>query len=356
MTSDSNPYRGLPTYQYWSSGVSDIGPGRFDPVTSVKFQIDHKDAIATLGSCFAQHLARHIQDSGFNYLVTEPLRIGGERTEISSSTAHQFSARYGNVYTVRQALQLLDRASGWEPKDDIWERDGRFYDAFRPTVFPGGFANREDLVQERRIHLTRISEVVTKSDVIVFTLGLTEAWISQGDGAVYPIAPGVVAGTMNRSLYSFKNFSFEEVRNDLEAWCVRLRTINPTIRILLTVSPIALNATYENQNVWKATTYSKSVLRASAGEIANKFTYVDYFPSYEIITCPLIQGRYFEDDMRQVKEIGVRHVMRVFEKHYLSKPNNTPNYKADSSTSLLTASRTDGVSDIFCDEALLDPN
>lgn len=356
MTSTINPYRGLSAYQYWSSGVSNIGLGQFDPVTAVKFQIDHEDAIATLGSCFAQHLARHIQDSGFNYLVTEPLRIGDEQTEISSAMAHQFSARYGNIYTVRQALQLLDRANGWEPLDDVWEHDGRFYDAFRQKVFPNGFATINDLAEERKIHLMKVSEVVTKSSVVVFTLGLTEAWISRQDGAVYPIAPGVVAGTMNESLYSFKNFTFDEVKNDLEAWCVRLRTINPTIRILLTVSPVALNATFENQNVWNATTYSKSVLRASAGEIANKLPYVDYFPSYEIITCPLMQGRYFEDDMREVKEIGVRHVMRVFEKHYLNKPNSVVNFKAEPSSSMIHTSRIEGVSEIFCDENLLDPN
>lgn len=356
MTSDSNPYRGLPAYQYWSSGVSNIGLGQFDPVTSVKFRIDLKDTISTLGSCFAQHLARHIQNSGFKYLVTEPLRIGGEQTEISSAMAHQFSARYGNVYTVRQALQLLDRANGWVPEDDIWERDERFYDAFRPNVFPGGFANRDDLIEERNVHLKKVSEVITKSDVIVFTLGLTEAWISRQDGAVYPIAPGVVAGTMNQSKFSFKNFNYDEVKSDLKAWCVRLRTINPTIRILLTVSPVSLNATYENQNVWNATTYSKSVLRAAAGEVANGLPYVDYFPSYEIITCPLMQGRYFEDDMREVKEIGVRHVMRVFEKHYLSKLENTNSFSAESESELISASRSNGVSEIFCDEELLDPN
>ena len=356
MTSAINPYRGLPAYQYWSSGVSNIGLGQFDPVTSVKFQIENKDTIATLGSCFAQHLSRHIQDSGYNYLVTEPLRIGGEQTEISSAMAHQFSARYGNVYTVRQALQLLDRANGWEPQDDVWERDGRFYDAFRQNVFPAGFATRNDLAEERKIHLMKVSEVVTKSDVVVFTLGLTEAWISRQDGAVYPIAPGVVAGTMNESFYSFKNFTYDEVKSDLEAWCVRLRTINSTIRILLTVSPVALNATFENQNVWNATTYSKSVLRASAGEIANKLSYVDYFPSYEIITCPLMQGRYFEDDMREVKEIGVRHVMRVFEKHYLSRSNNVDSFRAETASSLMSASRSQSVSEVFCDENLLDPN
>jgi uncharacterized protein (DUF2225 family) len=94
------------------------------------------------------------------------------------------------------------------------------------------------------------------------------------------------------------------------------------------------------------------VLRAAAGDVANKFSYVDYFPSYEIITCPLVQGRYFEDDMREVKEIGVRHVMRMFDRHYLSTR------KKDSKVEPVfnqNNGRTEGISNIFCDEELLDP-
>ena len=30
-------------------------------------------------------------------------------------------------------------------------------------------------------------------DVFVFTLGLTEAWVAKADGAVFPLAPGVVS-------------------------------------------------------------------------------------------------------------------------------------------------------------------
>jgi hypothetical protein len=298
MTNLVNPYRGLSKFQYWTSGVADVGLGRFDPVEAVKFQIGESDHIATLGSCFAQHLAKHISKSGYNYVVTEPLRNDEEQTEIAKMMASQFSARYGNVYTVRQALQLLDRANGWEPKDCIWERDGKFYDAFRPNVFPGGFASEERLIEERKRHLASVLRVFTQSDVVVFTLGLTETWMSLQDGAVYPVAPGVVAGSMNESQYEFKNFNYTEVMSDLTVWCKRLREMNPKVRILLTVSPVPLNATYELRNVWASTTYSKATLRAVAGDVATALPYVDYFPSYEIVTCPQVQGRYFEDDLR----------------------------------------------------------
>ena len=351
---DHNPYRGLAASQYWRSGVAEVGPGQFDPVTSVKFQITSHDAISTLGSCFAQHLARHIKDSGLRYMVTEPLLETEEQTEQAAMMATQFSARYGNVYTTRQALQLLDRANGWETADDVWERNGRYFDAFRPHVRAGGFATIEELRDTRIAHLQAVKRVFTESDVVVFTLGLTEAWMSTKDGAVYPTAPGVIAGSQDNSRHIFQNFSYPEVLSDLLNWCQRVREMNSNVRIILTVSPVPLNATYMPRNVWTSTTYSKAVLRAVAGDAATELSYVDYFPSYEIVTSPQAHGRYFEDDLREVTSVGVKHVMRVFDRHYVLRDGT-------SDPKVPTQVRTDSklrdsqkVSDVFCDEEFLD--
>ena len=351
---DHNPYRGLAASQYWRSGVAEVGPGQFDPVTSVKFQITSHDAVSTLGSCFAQHLARHIKDSGLRYMVTEPLLETEEQTEQAAMMATQFSARYGNIYTTRQALQLLDRANGWETADDVWERNGRYFDAFRPHVRAGGFATIEELRDARIAHLQAAKRVFTESDVVVFTLGLTEAWMSTMDGAVYPTAPGVIAGSQDNSRHVFQNFSYPEVLSDLLNWCQRVREMNSSVRILLTVSPVPLNATYMPRNVWTSTTYSKAVLRAVAGDVATELSYVDYFPSYEIITSPQVHGRYFEDDLREVTSVGVKHVMRVFDRHYVLG-DGTSDPKVP--TQVRTASKISGgqkVSDVFCDEEFLD--
>ena len=61
-----------------------------------------------------------------------------------------------------------------------------------------------------------------------------------------------------------------------------------------------------------ATSYSKSVLRALAGELALKYRYVDYFPSYEIITHPVFRGMFFAPNMRSVEAAGVDTVMGHF--------------------------------------------
>ncbi|MES2303044.1 MAG: GSCFA domain-containing protein, partial [Pseudomonadota bacterium] len=90
-----------------------------------------------------------------------------------------------------------------------------------------------------------------------------------------------------------------------------------------TVSPVPLVATAENRHALVATTYSKSVLRVVAEEVARTDSRVEYFPSYEIITGSYSRGRYFESDLRSVTPEGVAHVMRVFMKHFSSAGSPT---------------------------------
>jgi hypothetical protein len=58
--------------------------------------------------------------------------------------------------------------------------------------------------------------------------------------------------------------------------------------------------------------YSKSVLRAVAGFLADRHDHVDYFPSFEIISSHVMKGQFYSADMRGVEYAGVEHVMRQF--------------------------------------------
>ena len=91
-----------------------------------------------------------------------------------------------------------------------------------------------------------------------------------------------------------------------------MQQINPTVRFVLTVSPVPLTATATSSHVLLATTYSKSVLRAVAGSLAERFADVDYFPSYEVVMSHPSRGIYFEQNMRSVTPAGVEAVMAYF--------------------------------------------
>jgi hypothetical protein len=308
--------------------------------------------VAAAGSCFAQHIARHLQQSGFNYLQTEAAGSPNEPV---------FSARFGNIYTTRQLRQLLLGAYGLHrPEDKVWKRaDGRYIDPLRPQLFPAGFASPDEVTQERRKHLLAVRRVFQECRILVFTLGLTEAWVAQ-DGTALPVPPGVVGVDMPDGAVAFHNFSVAEMRADMDQFLADLFSVNPDVRVILTVSPVPLVATYEKRHVLVSNTYSKAALRVVAEEIANAYETVAYFPSYEIITAPQVRGAYFEPDLRGILPSGVSHVMRVFTSHLMRAEASTaparPVAKPTEATVPSDAARASyaALAEILCDEELLE--
>jgi hypothetical protein len=343
-----HPYKNLPDHCFWPKAMGSPAPGHIDPITRSKL-IHPGEAVATMGSCFAQHLAKQIARSGLNYYVPEQPAAGTAPEEARRRNYGVFSARYGNVYTVRQALQLFDRAFGhFQPQERAWQRaDGRWVDPFRPQVEPDGFESANAVIAASKDHLGHVRDIFTRSKWLVFTLGLTEGWTSRKDGAVFPIAPGVAGGSYDPELHAFHNFTLEETWADLDAFLAKVASVNPGAEVLLTVSPVALMATYEPRHVLVSTVLSKSVLRVAADMAEKKYPHVIYFPSFEIITSPAAAGRYYEDDLRQVTELGVSHVMRLFSRHFIDGKGAAP---AASAPQLHLESAN---SEVVCDEEVI---
>jgi hypothetical protein len=344
----SHPYRGLPSFQFWNTGVTQAPPGALDPMTDAKFQILPGEKVATMGSCFAQHISRHLVKRGLSYFITENGDPKSSSETLAARNYGVFSARYGNVYTVRQGVQLIDRAFGdFMPAEEVWETAVGYVDPYRPQIEPVAWKTADEVIESRDVHLAAVRQIFLESDVLVFTLGLTETFMSRKDGAVFPVAPGVSGGSFSPDAYKFKNFSALEVIEDLHVFIAKVRKLNPNLRIILTVSPVPLIATFEPRHVLLSTTISKAILRVAADEITKVYDFVEYFPSYEIISGSAIGASYFENDLREVRQVGVDHVMRIFEKHMLQTSVSETSYAPDTSRHVTHAAN------VVCDEEMI---
>jgi hypothetical protein len=343
-----NPYQSLADHHFWRRAVAGVERFRFDPVVSTRFTIAASERVATAGSCFAQHISNRLARIGFNYHVVET----GEHLPEDVRKAFNygvFSARYGNVYTSRQLLQLFESSfDGRVAADGVWQRpDGRFVDALRPQIEPEGFASAGDVDRERSVHLAATRRMFEECDVFVFTLGLTETWRSRIDGTVYPLAPGVAGGTFDPARHEFVNLDIHDVLADMRGFLARLRSINPAVKVILTVSPVPLIATFEERHVLVATNYSKSVLRVAADMLYREFDWVEYFPSYEIIVGNYNNSVYFDPDYRGINAIGVDHAMRCFLDHYVAGANRPARTAAG-------IAMPPSTQDVVCDEEAID--
>jgi hypothetical protein len=360
-----HPYKSAPDHNSWRRAVGTPAPRDVDPVVDFNVNITPQTKVATAGSCFAQHIARYLQKSGYNYFVAEPGHpILPERVRKANNYG-LFSARYGNIYTARQLLQLFQRAYGlFQPLEDSWKQaDDVFLDPFRPTAQPGGFISELEMRLDREQHLACVRHMFETLDVFVFTLGLTECWVSRSDGAVFPICPGVEGGEYAKSKHVFCNETVDDVVAEMSAFLLHLARVNPRAEVILTVSPVPLAATARrDQHVLAATTYSKSVLRVAAEMLTSRFPHVHYFPSYEIITGAFSRGAYYAEDLRNVLENGVSHVMELFMKHAAGRAPETSEPEATASPITTAATPANDHQDLAarlveveCDEAGLDP-
>ena len=308
-----SPYTNLPPEKFWRSGVQETHPLTVEGLYKKKFPIGESEKIATAGSCFAQNVAIYLKKNGFSVLDVEPAPPSLSEKVAKNFGYKIYSARYGNIYTIRQLLQLTqDADASHADASDVWEKNGRYFDALRPNIEPQGFDSVDETLTLRKYHLSRVKELFSSMDVFIFTLGLTEAWVDKRNGRVFPTAPGTIAGEYDPDIYAFHNFGYNEIYDDFVTFIDLVRKWNPDFKVILTVSPVPLTATASDDHVLLATMYSKSVLRAVAGDLARKHDFIDYFPSYEMIASPWSKGFFFESNMRSVNTGGVASVMRIF--------------------------------------------
>ena len=350
----THPYQDLPARAFWRSGVAEADPFALHGIYEPKVQLTPLTGIATAGSCFAQHVGRALRAAGVAVLDAEPPPFPMRDETAMRFGYGLFSGRYGNVYTVRQLVQLLEDAiSGRVERRDIWERGGRFYDALRPNVEPDGLDSPEEALALRRDHLRRLRTMLAGAEVFIFTLGLTESWRDRETGRIFPTCPGVIAGTFDPAVHVFHNFTLAEVLEDLGRARALLQQIRPGMAMILTVSPVPLTATAAGGHVLTATAQSKAVLRAAAGVFAEAQGEVDYFPSFEIVTNPAAGGAFFAPNLRTVRPEGVAAVMRVFlEAQGLAAA--APGPRAAPGALAEEAGEEGGEDAVICEELLLD--
>lgn len=351
----THPYRDLPDHAFWRRAVAAPAMAEVDPVTAVPFLLQPSDRIATAGSCFAQHIARTLRTSGIPPLVTETMHPLAPPELAAEYGYGVYTARTGNIYTSRQLVQLFDRAYGkFQPEEDVWQDEDGYRDPFRPQIAPEPFLTRAEYRADRARHFAAVRRAFEELTVFVFTLGLTECWIARADGAAFPLCPGVAGGEFDPDRHVMRNLTAREVADDMIAFVDRLRSVNPTARMIVTVSPVPLIATAAGRHVLVSTAYSKAALRVACEELVAARPDVAYFPSYEIVTGNFTNGAYFAPDLRSVTEAGVAHVMRVFLRHFTRSgtaavPAPLPEATADQHTRRMAEHVR-----VVCDEEALD--
>ncbi len=258
--------------------------------------------VASIGSCFAREIKDYLVNRGFNYLQTA-----------QGPNARHGSAAWDRVYNTFCLRQEFERALGsFNPHERFWEHEGQILDPYRKQVVSDSI---EEAERELETHRQSAHEAFTKAEILVITVGLTEIWHSTADGAVFYQVPP--AGVFNPDIHAFRNSTVSENLENLEAIHALMQAANPDCKILITVSPVPLRATFQRQNVVISNTVSKATLVAATSEFVANHDNTFYFPSYELVTTCINSA--FKGDNRHVSRKAVRKIMSVFEWMFLEE-------------------------------------
>lgn len=252
------------------------------PAVLPTFGLSPGDMVFTIGSCFARNVEEHLARLGIAVPVTE--------FSVPSAEWSGRGAGILNKYTPPSIHQDVEWTARVLLRDDILtERDCSTFryptrdDLVIDTNLGGNVPVGVDRFLERRREIYRINRKIFEASCVVMTLGHVESWFDRKAGIYIQDAP------LDRALFSDQDERFElhildhsESLAHIRAAMNRIRSINPEIRFLVTTSPIPLGRTFTNDDVITANSYSKSTLRAVAGDLSREFPMCDYFPSYEI--------------------------------------------------------------------------
>jgi hypothetical protein len=155
-----HPYAALPPKAFWKTAVATRHYADLEDLSG-PIRLAPADRVATAGSCFAQHIGTALAARGARYMDAEPAPTGWSHEDARRHGFGIYSARYGNIYTSRQLLQLAQEALGRRmPQVRVWEKGGRFFDALRPSVDPAGHADEAAVLRLRENHLAAVRRLL----------------------------------------------------------------------------------------------------------------------------------------------------------------------------------------------------
>jgi len=235
----------------------------------------------------------------------------------------EIGSEFTNKYTPASIYQDLAWAKSIFERDGIVRDDdvtplllelpnGKFVDLHRPFVDRFGITREKAL--EHRQRLYSLSAQAFRCEVIVLTLGHIEGWWDEQQGQYAEFAPAVL-GLKHTGRFRFKPIHFNEAYKYVSDSLDILRGFGDK-KVLITTSPVPIGRTFTEMDVITANCYSKGVLRAVAGQIAQERTGIDYFPSFETVMLTK-QSYVWDPDLLHVNSDFVGRIMRRVVDHYV---------------------------------------
>lgn len=232
--------------------------------------------IFTMGSCFARNIEEVLHKRGLNVL-TDRFQIDPDCYTLSRRPSAVL-----NKFNIPSMLFEFERAFGGQPIDDlsfVKVKENEFFD----TSTAGLKFLPIETLREIRDQAIEVNRTILEADIFIVTLGLVEMFIDSETGRVLNTSPHPLIMRKYPERFAHARPGYRFLSERLYRLIALLKSLNPSLDIVITVSPVPLQSTMLHEDVVASNTYSKSLLRVLAQEAVEKFANVHYYPSYEMV-------------------------------------------------------------------------
>ncbi|MEQ8471833.1 MAG: GSCFA domain-containing protein [Marinoscillum sp.] len=251
-------------------------PFNIEP-SSVKIRL--KDPIFSIGSCFSDNIGERLKHHKFDVLAN-PLGI------------------IYNPYSIFKNLKLI-LTEGIDPENFIKNRGVYFHWDTHSTISGTELEDFKKLLNDRSL---LAQKSLINAEWLIITLGTTYVYKYKETGKIVANCHKVPQSEFEKITMA----SSEIVGDYLETMDL-LRSINPKIKTILTVSPVR-----HIRDGLVANNLSKSTLLQAVDQIVRRDGKSSYFPAYEIMIDVLRDYRFYKDDMIHPSEQAVGYIWNRF--------------------------------------------
>jgi len=247
-------------------------------------KIGISDRILTIGSCFAD--------------------IMGSR--LKSAKVPTLTNPFGNLYNPHSIFKAIRYAIANElptPNTFVKHQDVFLnYDLHSEVS-----SLHQDKLQSQLTEIIGTShDFIKNAQWLILTFGTAWVYTRKDTGEVVANCHKQPKTLFTKSLMTQK-----QILNSFDSFYGNLKQLNPSIKIILTVSPVRhINDTLELNSV------SKSVLRTSCYTIVQENPEIMYFPAYEIMLDDLRDYRFYKPDMIHPNVVAEDYIWSGFTTSY----------------------------------------
>jgi hypothetical protein len=244
------------------------------------FKISHASRIAMHGSCFAESIASKLSNAGFSIDV------------------NPFGIAYNPLSLSQNLNRLLDNQQ--YVSDELFYDNGLYHSFSHHSRFSG--IEPAEVLMRINSRFEQSSVFLRTANLLIITFGTAFVYRLQSNGNVVSNCHKLPS-----KMFTHKRSTVDSIVEEWKNLIMRLQTINPSLRILFTVSPIRhwKDGAHENQ-------LSKSTLLLAVDEILRNQPHCYYFPAYEIVLDDLRDYRFYAEDMLHPSTQAVDYIWEKF--------------------------------------------